>query len=139
MSMKPVFKKYSSIENHYQQEYIDKVLLVNDDSIEWVASEKVHGANFSFIVTPTKEVVAAKRTSIIKASDNFYASATKTVRNKYDTSAVKAFDLLANEILPKKYSTLVQLKQVSIYGELFGGAYSNPKQSHQKPIQCILQ
>lgn len=46
------FRKFTSIENGYRQKFVNycELLGVKD----WVALEKVHGANFGFIATPDK-------------------------------------------------------------------------------------
>ena len=41
------FSQYSSIENSYRDKEVEQVRLHGFDKVEWVATEKVHGANFS--------------------------------------------------------------------------------------------
>lgn len=43
------FEKYPSIENHYREEFIQSIRKNPDAMVsEWVVTEKIHGANFSF-------------------------------------------------------------------------------------------
>ena len=44
-----MFQKYSSIENSYRSKQIDFIREGGFDRVEWVATEKLHGANFSFV------------------------------------------------------------------------------------------
>ena len=45
-----MFKKYNSLENHYNNKFIEKIRLQGFTSGEWVAREKIHGTNFSLII-----------------------------------------------------------------------------------------
>lgn len=107
------FQKYNSIENAYQVKYIDKIRSSLTTDIEWVATEKVHGANFSFH-TDGLTVNIAKRTSFItgKEIDTFY-----NCRNVIDSYRDRILKLFA----------LLDAKVVIIYGELFGGHYPGIK------------
>ncbi len=102
-----VFKKYSSIENHSNTKFMDK-LKQNDrfaSITDWVVTEKVHGSNFSFIVSvdeqSNKTVQVAKRTEIIPVLllSNYYPAATKKVKERYEESAKQTFDYIQTRIL----------------------------------------
>lgn len=56
-----MFKKYSSLENHYNSKFIEKLYSLGLTGGEWVAREKIHGTNFSLIIERDK-VTCAKRT-----------------------------------------------------------------------------
>ena len=43
------FTKFPSLENTYRQKEIDKIVMMEIKD-QWVVTEKVHGANFSFWV-----------------------------------------------------------------------------------------
>lgn len=58
------FKKFSSLENSYRQNLIDKVQYEGKDVGLWIATEKIHGANFSFWCDGT-EVKVASRTQFV--------------------------------------------------------------------------
>lgn len=106
------FKPYESIENHYQQKYITNVEELYAD-IEFVATEKIHGANFSFIATAT-ECEIAKRTSLLGSDLTFYNCG--AVKSKYSSDIMQLFRTLQG--LDQSIS------QIQVYGELFGGKYS---------------
>ena len=57
------FKKYNSIENSYQIEFLNEIKEQGFYDLEYVVQEKVHGANLSFI-TNGKDIISAKRTEL---------------------------------------------------------------------------
>lgn len=48
------FKKYSSIENSFNNDYLNKVKEQMPATLQYVVQEKVHGANTSFICDGTE-------------------------------------------------------------------------------------
>lgn len=58
------FKKYNSIENSYQDDFISSIIEQGFGDLEYVVQEKVHGANLSFI-TDGHKILSAKRTELI--------------------------------------------------------------------------
>ena len=66
-----MFKKYNSLENHYNNKFIEKIRLQGFTSGEWVAREKIHGTNFSLIIEQDN-VTCAKRTGPILPAEDFY-------------------------------------------------------------------
>lgn len=65
------FKKYSSIENTYDTEFMEKIKSERLNTLQCVVQEKVHGANCSF-VTDGQTVQFAKRTGMIEPGETFY-------------------------------------------------------------------
>lgn len=61
------FTKYNSIENSYRERFTNQCLQLGVK--EWVALEKIHGANFGFI-SEGGEVTPFKRSSILGADKN---------------------------------------------------------------------
>ena len=103
------FTKFPSLENTYRQKEIDKIVMLEIKD-QWVVTEKVHGANFSFWVyknVETKEIdiKCAKRSGWIEEDEKFFNY--KSVLEKYRPMLEKLRgDVLDNFV---------------IYGELFGG------------------
>lgn len=103
------FTKFPSLENTYRQKEIDKIVMMEIKD-QWVVTEKVHGANFSFWVyknVETKEIdiKCAKRSGWIEDDEKFFNY--KSVLEKYRPMLEKLRgDVLDNFV---------------IYGELFGG------------------
>lgn len=103
------FTKFPSLENTYRQKEIDKVVMMEIKD-QWIVTEKVHGANFSFWVyknVETKEIdiKCAKRSGWIEEGEKFFNY--KSALEKYRPMLEKLRgDVLDNFV---------------IYGELFGG------------------
>lgn len=108
------FKKYNSIENSYQEDFINSIIEQGFGDLEYVVQEKVHGANLSFI-TDGQNILSAKRTELILDSEEFYNS--KFVLSNYK-------DKILN--LHKAISVNIDTETVTIFGEIFGGGYPHP-------------
>lgn len=83
--MSKQFTKFPSLENTYRQKEIDKIVMMEIKD-QWVVTEKVHGANFSFWVykdVDTKEIdiKCAKRSGWIEEDEKFFNY--KSVLEKY--------------------------------------------------------
>ena len=65
------FKKYSSIENYFNREFMEHVVEQMPQDLQYVVQEKVHGANTSFLCDGN-EVKFAKRTSVLANDEKFY-------------------------------------------------------------------
>lgn len=111
------FRKYSKIIN-YESDLLMREIInagYTDDTYEWVMTEKVHGANFSFSVTG-ETVLCAKRSGYLSDDARFYNF--QHVKNELSASIQKAFSLIKLES--------PEVEQVVFYGELFGGLYPHP-------------
>lgn len=111
--MTHIFSKYSSITNHYDKKFIEKIKLSPDN---WIVTEKIHGANFSFIVNRDLEVRIASRTSLLDTEQNFMGSKSVVESYKDRVAAAAKYIFEGNE-----FATCVQF-----VGELFGGSYPHP-------------
>lgn len=120
------FKKYNSIENSYQEDFILALSEQGFDELEYIVQEKVHGANLSFI-TDGQTIMSAKRTELILDTEPFFNS--QLVQEKYSGNIISMFKAVS-----KRFDT----KTVTIFGELFGGGYPHPdilKDDHAKLVQ----
>lgn len=109
------FKKYNSIENHYQENFINKIKEANSGlSVQWFVTEKIHGCNAQ-ISYDGKEVKYGKRTSYVE-NEKFYNI--KEVLGQYKDKLIMYYNQL--EILG------LELDKVIFFGELFGGSYPHP-------------
>lgn len=99
------FRKFSNLENTYRTNLLEKIQYEGKDGGLWMATEKLHGANFSFWCDG-KEVKVASRTQFVDGT--FYNC--QAVINKYSQGVLETFRTFYEE-----GDTLV------IYGELFGG------------------
>ncbi len=114
------FDKYTSIENTYQTPYMQKVAQHVPEDVLWDVTEKVHGANCSFI-TDGNTVEFAKRSGIVEEGEGFfcYSVVLAEIQQKI-LDAYKYVKELYNS--DDKPVVLVQF-----YGELFGGYYPHPE------------
>lgn len=106
------FKKYSSIENHFDKKFMEHVKLEMPGDLLYVVQEKVHGTNVSFLCDG-KKVKLAKRTAIIADDENFYEFA--ELVDTYKSKVIILFNEV-KEIYP-------EITSIAIFGEMFGGLY----------------
>ena len=107
--MSKQFTKFPSLENTYRQKEIDKIIMM-DIKDQWVVTEKVHGANFSFWVYKDQEtknisIKCAKRSGWIEEDEKFFNY--KSILEKYRPMLEK----LRGDVLD----------DFVIYGEIYGG------------------
>lgn len=95
------------------------------EKLKWVVTEKVHGANFSFIYEKGT-LKFAKRKEYLKWTDDFFGF--QLVVNKLEDAILRLFEQLSNEIIGEKYI---------VYGELFGGKYPHPEVNVIKGLYAI--
>ena len=120
------FKKYSSIENTYDQELMEKIKSEGFDSLQYVVQEKVHGANCCF-VTDGQVVQFAKRTSLVEAGELFYNY--EELLERYKEKVIRLF-----QRIKEKYA---DTKTVLVYGEMFGGKYPHPDVKNDPKVMNI--
>ena len=77
------FIKYNSIENHYNQSFLDKVSREVSGDMKWIATEKIHGTNFQ-VVIESDGISYAKRSGILSWEENFfgYQAVVKTYQSR---------------------------------------------------------
>ncbi len=120
------FKKYSSIENVFTQEFMERVKAEMPEDLQWVVQEKVHGANTSFLCDGV-EVQMAKRTSVLAENEHFYDY--QPLLAAYKNRVLSLFARL-KECYP-------ELKTISVFGEMFGGRYAHPDVAAEKGASLI--
>ncbi len=119
------FKKYNSIENSYQSEFINSIYERGFGDEQFIVQEKVHGANLSFI-TDGKNVISAKRTDLIDENENFYNS--KVVQAIYEPKIKKLFQYLSDKN---------DLSSLTVFGEIFGGGYPHKEVEIKKDAKLV--
>lgn len=113
------FYKFSSLENTYRQNLIDKVQYEGKDGGEWVVTEKIHGANFSFWCDGT-EVRVASRSQFVDGT--FYNC--QAVINRYSENILN-------------WCQGFGVKTFIVYGELFGGNIQKEVQYGEKDFAAF--
>lgn len=98
------FNKYTSTENSYRLKYIAILHQYGYVNVPWVASEKIDGANFSFI-SDGKTVAVASRNQLVNGG--FY-------------NCQEVIDRYSDKVLYLKQIHFSDAKQIQIYGELYG-------------------
>ena len=120
------FKKYNSIENTYDKEFMEKIKMEIPDSMQFVVQEKVHGANCCF-VTDGDTTRFAKRTSLVEVGELFYDY--EKLLEKHRAQMLDMFQRV-KEKYPEAGSVL-------IYGEMFGGKYPHPDVKNDSKVMNI--
>ena len=112
----PDFEKYFEVENANA----NRVASLKMSSDEWIATEKVHGANFGiYMMDGGKTLKYAKRTAFINEHENFFGF--HVLKPQLQVWAQEAFKHLKTYLKADHVETMV------IFGELFGGKYRHPK------------
>jgi Rnl2 family RNA ligase len=113
-----MFSEYNSIENVSSKTIEAVKELCGDDivSMEWIATEKIHGANFSAI-TDGNTVSWARRSGIIEKTEKFYNY--QKITKQFEDDIKDLFNNIKFANIKKKK----EIEFIQIYGELFGGAY----------------
>jgi Rnl2 family RNA ligase len=120
------FKKYNSIENSYDKEFVEHITLAGFGDMTFVVQEKVHGANFCF-VTDGELVYPGKRTGFVEEGESFYGHEELTER--YRPNILKLFTLVKS-----KYPETMNM---TVFGEMFGGNYPHPDVKNDRKILNI--
>ena len=115
------FVKFSSLDNTYRQNLIDKIQYEGKDGGTWIATEKLHGANFSFWCDGT-EVKVASRTQFVDGT--FFNC--QAVINEYSPKVLELFHNIPNNP-----------KVITIYGELFGGNIQKEVEYGEKDFRAF--
>ena len=120
------FKKYSSIENTFDKDFVEKIFLEGYDKQEFVVQEKVHGSNVC-LVTDGKTVSFGKRTGLVEAGEKFYDY--EELLERYTPKATALFSIVKE--------ALSDTGTITIFGEMFGGKYPHPDIKNDSKISII--
>ena len=120
------FKKYNSIENTFDREFMERMILEEANRQEFVVQEKVHGANVSF-VTDGATVKFAKRTAFVEADEKFYDS--EKFFERHSQRVTGLFSLVCERI--------PDITAVTVFGEMFGGMYPHPDVQNSNKTMLI--
>jgi len=120
------FKKYNSIENTFDKDFMEKIRLEELDKQEFVVQEKVHGSNFCFVTDGTI-VSAGKRTGFIETDEKFYDY--EELLETYKQRVTTLFSVVKTEHPDAQILT--------IFGEMFGGKYPHPEVKNNNNTMVI--
>lgn len=123
-----MFKKFPSIENHYQQKNIDYWLRLYPElkDEDYVIMEKLDGANFAIILT-NKTINFQRRNDLLKEDENFFNYQETVKRYKSDIKKIQSFlgeqetlhlycELIGNKVLNRVKYTNDDLNYLRIIG-----------------------
>ena len=117
-----MFRKYTSIENTYREEYLERIKGHGFWDDEYIVQEKVHGANLSFWTTDGEHYTAAKRGGNLEKDERFYNHAMLT--EQLQPQFAHLWALLKD--------TNPELQQMTVYGEVIGGNYPHKEVARDK-------
>ncbi len=120
------FKKYNSIENTFDNDFLGKIKSESAENVIYVVQEKVHGANFS-LITDGQQVFAGKRTGLIAQNEKFYDY--EELLERYTAKALTLFSAIK--------LTHPDVISITVYGEIFGGSYPHPEVKNNSKTICI--
>jgi len=106
------FKKWTSIENHYQNKFIDHFMTRFGGElkrIDYSISEKLDGANFSITFYPEGRWQFAKRSGLVKSDESFY-----DYKSAFQTDETRKFLELVSTYCMSHNRT------IQFVGELYG-------------------
>lgn len=95
------------------------------DKLKWVVTEKIHGANFSFVYED-HQLLYAKRKDFLEWTDDFFGF--QAVAAEMEDRVLALFEQLSRDIPASRYI---------LYGELFGGKYPHPEVAPEPDVQAI--
>ncbi|WP_228408175.1 MULTISPECIES: RNA ligase family protein [unclassified Chryseobacterium] len=119
------FSGYEKMPNNLKKLGLSESDFSKMEKLKWVVTEKVHGANFSFVYE-NGSLKFAKRKEYLNWSDDFFGF--QLVVSKLENNILRLFEKLSSDIAAEKYI---------IYGELFGGKYPHPEVAPVKDIHAI--
>lgn len=135
------FTKYSSIPN------LSRGKTIPLDG-QYVATEKVHGSNFSFYIYPNDVIKCAKRSAFLNADSSFFNHMSVFENNRIKLIELSRIarticgKLFVKSVSPEDLTELdtqfVVPNTIIVYGEIFGGKYGNLP-SNMKPVQKEVQ
>ena len=146
------FSEYEKIPQSFKSLNLDEKAFQELTKVKWVVTEKVHGANFSFIYELDNDnnsdnnsnnnykLFFAKRKEILSWNDDFFAF--QLLVNQIEDKILNLFEALNQEIsneISKEYSnnTTIFVKKYIIFGELFGGEYPHANIPKNIDLQAI--
>jgi Rnl2 family RNA ligase len=120
------FESYEKIAEAASQWGLDEGAFRRLERAPWVVTEKVHGANFCFLLDG-REVRCAKRKAMLAPGEDFFGHGAVLARLEGRLAALFLAARNAIEGLATLY----------VYGELFGGAYPHPLVAPVPGVQAV--
>ncbi len=119
------FSGYEKMPNSLKKLGLNERDLSQLDKLKWVVTEKIHGANFSFVYE-NGSLKYAKRKQYLYWNDDFFGF--QLVVNQLEGKIISLFEQLSTQFKASKYI---------IYGELFGGEYPHEEVQPVEGLHAI--
>ena len=119
-----LYRKYPSITNSYNEKFLNEVRDATFSSDWYYVTEKLHGANFSFVVDYTREITHCSRNREINEDESFHDH--KSL-NRYHSQILKMYDEL----------TTFDNSILRIYGEYAGSGIQKGIDYGDKDFYCF--
>jgi len=121
------FCEYTSMLNYHNVvNALKKFDENNKDKISWYATEKIHGTNYSLLCDGFS-VLPCKRTSELNGEKDATFFNHTTILNKYKNDVLTIFNYIKLQNL--------NVTQIQLFGELFGGNYGGVHINNSKCVQ----
>jgi len=117
---------YEKIEENFSNSGLTKEDYKLFKKVDWVVTEKIHGANFCIIINKC-EFQYAKRKEIIEPDDEFFGYKAAIEKIKYQFTDI-------DRLIKKDFKNV---ETTFIYGELFGGGYPHPEVEPDSTVHLI--
>lgn len=117
--------EYEKMPKNLKGLHLSEKAMQDLNKLKWVVTEKVHGANFSFVYED-HQLSFAKRKAYLQWSDDFFGF--QAVVADIEERIIRFFEQLKQDVPAQRYI---------LYGELFGGKYPHPDVTPDPHVQAI--
>ena len=119
------FYPYPSIENSYRSKFVDRIKQTAPADEKWIATEKIHGCNVSFILSGKDQlkIQKASRHQTLASHVSFFRL--DQIEHRYTENLRQLYSLL---------SSTRHLVQCQVFAELYGG-YAPGSKTNEGAIQ----
>ncbi len=121
-----VFTSYEKIAESSSEWHLDEAGYRLLEKVPWVVTEKIHGANFCFVLDG-QAILCANRKHLLNSTDDFFQF--QVILDKLQEKLWQAFRLTK--------TSYPQMSRACIYGELFGGYYPHPDVQPDLSVQPV--
>ncbi len=121
------FTSYQRIAEDTSYWLADEAQLRRLRRMQWVVTEKIHGANFCLIYTPQAGLECAKRKALLEPGEHFFAH----------RRVVATVEPQIRALYERVHERDGRVRRVLVYGELFGGAYPHAEVTPIEGLQAI--
>lgn len=119
------FSAYEKIPTSFKKLNLEERDFAILEKVDWVVTEKIHGANFSFVYEDSV-LKFAKRKEYLHWGDDFFGF--QIVASRIEEQVLQLFEQLSLDFSAQKYT---------LYGELFGGDYPHTEVEQDSNFKAV--